>query len=175
MNGTAKSKVRQRSVWRRPCDILAPNLEELRFNQCDASQLYCSNSPSLFRFTKLCSSLLFNNNYLCYFTEYFNTKPWHTLHFHMLSQVVSGTNRLFVRAIARLQNKTRKVSNGGVWRHIQRSFKHFPQWHFCLQKSQSWACVEVHLFCFWAILVPSYFKTFRCCNTYYNNKMIPRE
>ena len=58
-----------------------------------------------------------------------------TLHFHVLSQVVSGTNRLFVRAIARLQNKTRKVSSGVVWRNTQRSFKHFPQWHFSSEKS----------------------------------------
>ena len=57
------------------------------------------NSPSLFRFTKLRSSLQFNNNCLCYFTKYFNTKPWHTLHFHVLSQVVSGTNRLLVSVI----------------------------------------------------------------------------
>ena len=38
-------------------------------------------------------------------------KPWHTLHFHVLSQVVSGTNRLFVRAVTSLQNKTRQVSS----------------------------------------------------------------
>ena len=94
-NGTAKSKLRQRSVWRHHCDILAPNLEKA----WSASQFYCCNSPSLFRFTKLCRSLQFNNNCLCYFTEYFNTKPWHTLHFHVLSQVVSGTNRLLVSVI----------------------------------------------------------------------------
>ena len=35
-----------------------------------ASQLYCGKSPSLFRFTKLCSSLQFNNNCLCYFTDW---------------------------------------------------------------------------------------------------------
>ena len=51
------------------------NLEELRFNQRDASQLYCGNSPSLFRFTKLCSPLQFNNNCLCYFTDISTQNP----------------------------------------------------------------------------------------------------
>ena len=40
-NGTAKSKLRQRSVWCHPCDTLVPNLEEA----WSASQLYCGNSP----------------------------------------------------------------------------------------------------------------------------------
>ena len=41
----------------------------------------------------------------------------------MLSQVVSGTNRLFVRAIARVQNKTRKVSSGGIHNALLSTFR----------------------------------------------------
>ena len=132
----AKSKLRQRSAWRHPCDILAPNLEEA----WSASQLYCCNSPSLFRFTKLCRSLQLNNNCsICYFTEYFNTKPWHTLHFHVLSQVVSGTNRLFVRAVARLQNKTRQVSSEKESRYLSSPVYRCRVWWI-----QNWLQFEQH-------------------------------
>ena len=134
-NGTAKSKLRQRSVWRHPLTFwrqTSRNSDSISVTP--ASCIAVTLLPYFVLQNSACSSLQFNNNCLCYFTEYFNTKPWHTLHFHVLSQVVSGTNRLFVRAIARLQNKTRKVSSGGVWRHTQLSFKHFPKWHFFFRK-----------------------------------------
>ena len=65
-DGTAKSKLRQKSVWRHHCEILAPNVGELIQSAWSASELsialfhriYYGTSPSLCCFISFHSALL---------------------------------------------------------------------------------------------------------------------
>ena len=84
--------------WRHPCDILAPNLEELRFNQRDPPA-----SCILPYFVLQSSAVCCNSTITAYVISLnISTKIPADTHyrFHVLSQVVSGTNRLLVSVIA---------------------------------------------------------------------------
>ena len=55
------------------------------------------------------------------------------------------------------------------------SCKHFP-WHFSSEKSIFGKCRSSLLYSYWCQVNDHlHFKAFKCCNTYYNNKMNPRE